>query len=92
MIGFATIQVVQVDDGIECELASSNPLAEGGPYEIIVISDVPAKSLTMHNKLVLVPVDAAIELTEEPGPPFEMRDNDEPATRRWVSDWEVIDE
>lgn len=45
------------DTGIECELARSRPLVEGGPYEIIVISDVPANSLTMHGKLMLVPID-----------------------------------
>ncbi len=59
-----TIQVIQVDSGIECELVSSRPLSEGGPYEIIVISDVPAMSMTMHNKLVLLPVDDVIDPQE----------------------------
>ena len=60
-----TIQVVRVEDGVECELARSRPLVEGGPYEIIVISDVPADSVSMHNKLVLAPIGDVIELTEE---------------------------
>ena len=78
------IQVVRIKDGIECELARSRPLVEGGPYEIIVISDVPAKSVSMHNKLVLVPVGDVIELTEEPSNPNQ-------TNVRWVSKWVAVD-
>ena len=89
------IQVIRIKDGIECELARSRPLVEGGPYEIIVISDVPAKSVSMHNKLVLVPVDDATVLTME----IESADVTEAqdalvavlAFRRWVSEWEPFD-
>ncbi len=82
------IQVVRIKDGIECELARSRPLVEGGPYEIIVISDVPAKSVSMHNKLVLVPVGDVIELTEERAP-----NADHGTSWRLVmwSKWEPVD-
>ena len=80
------MQVVQVADGIECELARSRPLVEGGPYEIIVISDVPANSLTMHDKLVLVPAVDVIELTEE-----QIGRGFGDGERRWVSQWRSID-
>ncbi len=90
------IQVVRIKDGIECELARSRPLVEGGPYEIIVISDVPAKSVSMHNKLVLVPVDDVIELTEErrPNTYEEATELDPPAPhvrRRLFTDWVPVD-
>ena len=41
-------------------------------------------------EVVFYPEDV-IELTEELGPPFEMRDHDEGASHRWISGWEVID-
>ncbi len=92
------MQVIRVEDGIECELVRSQPTLVGVPYEITVISDVPADSATMHNKLVLAPLGDVIELTEEPsideeavyledtGGALHVR-----SVRRWVSGWEATD-
>ena len=90
------MQVIRVEDGIECELVRSQPTLVGGPYEITVISDVPADSVTMHNKLVLAPVnvDDVIELTEQrrdvAGQDDDGSLNGEDYTEtRLVSEWEA---
>jgi len=75
------MQVVRVDDEAQVGLWRQDQIDHAG-LNGAAVPDV---------MYYLVPVGGAFQLTEMPGAPFEMRDHDEPATRRWVSEWEPVD-
>ena len=78
-----TIQVVRVDGDVP-HFRIDQPVDEGwiGTVASIIVEGLPGD-------YVIVPAGDVIELIEELGPPFVMRDYDEPANSRWVSKWMV---